>query len=396
MPPLTEVKYQPERTRTYLGSPSVVRLPDGALVVSHDYFGVGCPRNHESEESLTSIYRSEDDGQTWVNITHIMNCYWSTIFYHNNALYILGTTQQYGSIVIRRSDDGGYTWTHPTEASNGWLFQGGYHHEGPNYHCAPVAVLVHEGRIYKAYEDCTPCVWGTGFQALVISAPVDADLLDAANWTMSNKIAFDPSWVPVEWGDDVIEPGWREGNVVVAPDGQLWDIMSFEAGPLEAEKAARIKIEDNGKKISFDPKADYFDLPGCKAKLTIRQDPKTGEYITIGNALEDFEILRSFKDATGPNVDRYRQKHPMRQRNHAYVLASKDLWNWRRVKTLIEDDSGLKPEDSVRLTGFQYIDFQFDGDDIIYVVRTASRGAVSFHDSNRILFGTLKSFRALL
>ena len=113
MIPLSQVKYQPELSRTFLGSPSVVRLPDNALVVSHDYYGVGCPRNHESEESLTSIYRSEDNGATWVNITHIMNCYWSTLFYHNGALYIFGTSQQYGSIVIRRSDDGGYTWTHP-------------------------------------------------------------------------------------------------------------------------------------------------------------------------------------------------------------------------------------------------------------------------------------------
>jgi hypothetical protein len=72
------------------------------------------------------------------------------------------------------------------------------------------------------------------------------------------------------------------------------------------------------------------------------------------------------------------------------------LWNWRRVKLLIEDETGLKPEDSIRLTGFQYTDWQFDGDDIIFAVRTAYRGAVTFHDSNRILFGKLKGFRALL
>jgi len=41
----SQVKYQPERTLTYLGSPSVVRLDDGALLVSDDYFGLkGCPK----------------------------------------------------------------------------------------------------------------------------------------------------------------------------------------------------------------------------------------------------------------------------------------------------------------------------------------------------------------
>ena len=327
MLPLSQVKYQPELSRTYLGSPSVVRLPDNALVVSHDYYGTGCPRNHESEESLTSIYRSEDNGATWVNITHIMNCYWSTLFLHDGALYIFGVSQQYGSIVIRRSDDGGYTWTHPTGPENGWLFAGGYYHDGPNYHCTPVAVTIHQGRIYKAFEDCTPCVWGTGFQACVVSAPVDADLLDAANWTMSNKIPYDPAWVPEEWGR-TLKPGWREGNVVADPDGELWDIMTYEAGPLEAEKSARIRIEDDGKRITFDPATGYFDLPGCKAKLTIRRDPVSGEYLTIGNALDDYEILRKWAQEGDDSFTRCRIEWSLWKR---VKLSSPSCAHFRRI-----------------------------------------------------------------
>ena len=47
----------------------------------------------------------------------------------------------------------------------------------------------------------------------MISAPVGADLLKASSWTMSNKLPFDPAWVPKEWGE-TRKPGWREGNVV--------------------------------------------------------------------------------------------------------------------------------------------------------------------------------------
>jgi hypothetical protein len=172
--------------------------------------------------------------------------------------------------------------------------------------------------------------------------------------------------------------------------------MTFEAGPLEAEKSARIKIEDNGAKIGFDPATGYFDLPGCKAKLTIRRDPETGEYLTIGNALDDFDILRKWAREEDDSFTRFHKDHSMRQRNKTYLLASKDLWNWRRVQCVIRDETGLKPEDSIRLTGFQYTDWQFDGDDIIFAVRTAYRGSVSFHDSNRILYGTIKGFRSLL
>ena len=390
----SQIKYQPEQAKTFLGSPSILRLPDGALLASHDYFGLaGCPKNHEGEESLTSIYRSEDNGQSWINVTHIMNCYWSSLFLHRGSVYILGTSQQYGSIYIRRSDDGGFTWTHPADEKSGMLFKGGVYHAPPNYHCAPVPVLEHNGRIYKAFEDCDPLEWGVGFQACVISAPVDADLLDAANWTMSNKIPFDPAWVPADWEDRAV-PGWREGNVVADPDGQLWDILTFEAGALMAEKSPRIKILDEGKQITFDPATGFFDFPGSKAKFTIRRDPQSGTYFSLVNNLASPELLREMASSLGSQ--RYRGKHPFRQRNVVSLTASDDLWNWRVVATLMRDETGLTPDTSILLTGFQYVDWQFDGDDIIYMARTAYRGARNFHDSNQMIFRVLKNFRDLL
>ena len=42
-----EIKFQDAKTQTYLGSPSIVRLADGTLLATHDYFGKGCPLNHE-------------------------------------------------------------------------------------------------------------------------------------------------------------------------------------------------------------------------------------------------------------------------------------------------------------------------------------------------------------
>ena len=53
-------------------------------------------------------------------------------------------------------------------------------------------------------------------------------------------------------------------------------------------------------------------------------------------------------------------------------------------------------QESVRLTGFHYVDWQFDGDDLIYLVRTAYAGAHNFHDANRITFHRLDGFRSLL
>jgi hypothetical protein len=153
---LSEVAYQDPRTRTYLGSPSLLRLADGSLLATHDYFGPDCPRNSEGEECLTSVYRSEDDGLSWKPITHIVGAFWSSLFEHDGAVYLLGTSAQYGHIVIRRSDDGGYTWTTPLDEHSGLLFRGGTYHAEPNYHCAPVPVVEIKGRVLRVFEDNSP------------------------------------------------------------------------------------------------------------------------------------------------------------------------------------------------------------------------------------------------
>ncbi len=390
-----QVKYQPERSQTYLGSPCLVRLPDGALIVTHDYFGKGCPRNHEAQESLASVYRSEDNGNTWVNITHIMNCYWNHLFVHDGSLYIMGAAQEYGNIVLRRSDDGGFTWTHPVDDKTGILFRAGPYWEPPNYLSTAVPAYIHEGRIYKPFEDLDPLPFGPGFQAFVISAPVDSDLLDASNWIMSNKVPFDPAWIPAAWGP-MTNAGWREGNVMADPDGQLWNIMAFEADPFGGEQAARLKILDGGKRLEFDPANDWFGFPGSTARFTIRRDPVTGKYLSIVNNLADLERLTAMAEAPGGPGTRLHSKYRMRERNVASLTVSDDLWNWRVVQPVMQDDSGLTPEDSIRLTGFQYVDWTIEGDDILFVVRTAHRGSNNFHDSNQVLFCVLKDFRKLL
>jgi len=376
-----ELRVQDPATKTYLGSPSIVRLPSGDLLATHDYFGPGCPRNHEGEEHLTSVYRSEDDGRRWRNVTHIANAFWSSLFVLAGAVYLIGTTQQYGSIVIRRSEDGGFTWTHPVDRHSGLLHAGGPRRLAPNYHCAPVPVLVRGGRIYRAFEDNQSGVWPSGFQACVLSADARADLLDASSWRMSDKLAFRAEWLSEDRGS-YVEGGWLEGNVVEDREGQLWNVLRLNARRPGDQawslwnKAAMVHIEEAGTCLSFDPAEGLIDLPGGHSKFTIRYDNESERYLTLSNGVSDL---------SQPSL-----------RSVLSMYASTGLRSWSYCLTLLADDSGLSPERSAQRTGFQYADWQFDGEDIIYLVRTAYGGAHTYHDANRITFHRLRGFRQWL
>jgi len=138
------IDYSPPSSEKYIGSPSIVILPDGNYIAAHDFFGKGSTNNS------THIFRSSDKGKTWNKLADLTGQWWSTLFVHNKALYIIGTTREYGNVVIRRSADGGATWTKPGDNKSGILLSDG------EYHCSSVPVLVHNGRLWRAMEERNP------------------------------------------------------------------------------------------------------------------------------------------------------------------------------------------------------------------------------------------------
>jgi len=322
------------------------------------------------------VYRSADDGRTWTLINHLSFAYWSSLFEHRGAVYLIGPDVHDGAIVVRRSADGGYSWTTPASDTTGLLFPSGPGRQAPTYHCAPVPVVKHGGRIWRAFEDnSTGGAFARGFKALVISADENADLLRASSWRMSNKLAYDQRWNPPGFGDS---SGWLEGNVVVGPGGEVWDVLRLNSYPV-LNKGALVSVRDEGRTLAFDPATGFVDLPGGASKFTIRRDAETGRYWMLSNDMQD-------------------EPFPIR-RNRLSLFSSDDLRHWTRRKVLL-DYTLPTPQEAVRTTGFQYVDWQFDeppstGQDIIYLVRTAFEGAHSYHDANMITFGKITGFRQL-
>jgi hypothetical protein len=356
------ISHSPASSGLYIGSPSIAVLTNGDYVASHDFFG---PKSQEFERATSLIFRSSDRGTNWVKVSEIKGAFWSSLFVHRGVLYLFGPDSHHGNIYIRKSLDGGNTWTSPDDSRSG-LLRG----EG-QYHCAPMPVIEHAGRLWRAFEHRDPPKgWGSTYGAGVLSAPVDADLLQATNWISSNFLPSSNTWNHADMG------GWLEGNAVVTKDGRLLDILRVETRGYP-EKAALVNISADGKTASFDPATGFIDFPGGAKKFAIRYDHKSDRYWSLATI-----VLEQHQKAGRPAAIR----------NCLALTSSKDLRNWTVRSQLLYHADVLKH-------GFQYPDWLFDGDDMISVVRTAyddgQGGAHDKHDANFLTFHRWRNFRQL-
>ncbi len=336
----------------YLCSPSLVRHPDGYLLASMDVYKGGSPQN------LNLIFRSDDDGETWHYVSELMPSFWGKLFVHNNELYMISCSTEYGDLLIGKSSDGGKTFTPPTvilHGSNGKDSQSGVHKNPQN-------VLVFQNRIYITIE------WSYEgkFAPTVISCDCDKDLLDYRNWIIPTPLKYDPQWPGVAKGESI---GCIEGTLVVSPENKVYNIMRYwQHKCIPSYGLALVYLVDtetpeNSIKYSY-----AMDFPANLAKFMIKKDEETGAYYTICSRITDPERIHS--------------------RNLLSLMRSYDLKKWELVCDLIDE----RDKDPL-YTGFQYVDFEIEGDDIIWLCRTAQNQAHNYHDSNYITFHRTKNFR---
>lgn len=338
-----------------LCSPSFARLPNGDLVASMDLYAPAAPQN------LTLLFKSKDNGKTWHYLSEIFPAFWSKLFVHKGDLYAIACSTEYGDLLIGRSQDGGETFPAPTV-----LLRGSCSPKMPGAHRNPQPVVSHAGRLWHPIEWGA---WAAGFHAAtVMSCDENADLLDARNWTIAPPLPYDPTWKGVAEGPST---GTIEGNLVVAPNGKFYNIMRYDTAKTTPSYGLVLAYEVNEK----DPAAQIryshaIPFDGNLSKFIIKKDPKTGYYYTLYTRITD------------PNH--------VHDRRLLSLARSEDLEDWTLITDLL-DRRDCPPKE----VGFQYVDFEFDGDDIIYLCRTALNGARNFHDANYSVFHRLQNFRDL-
>lgn len=361
-PPGVTLAHSPRSSGTFIGAPSIAVLPNGEYLVRFHFAGKPI---RPDVSALTRVFASSDRGKTWTHRTDVEGVFWASLFVVGEDVYLIGTNlrDQGSDIIVCRSSDAGHTWTQPKNERTGLIAKGRYHN-------APTPVLIHKGRVWRSFESTGPrqeLKWAKRNLAHMVSAPADSDLLDARNWTISNGLPYNEGYLNGEFG------GWLEGNAVAMPDGSVANVLrvDYRAGP---EKAAVIRVCDDGKTSTFDPTSGFIDFPGGCKKFSIRFDPQTRLYWTLSNDVPP----------------KHQGGNPERTRNTVVLMSSPDVRNWTiRSVVLYHPDPGHH--------AFQYLDFAFDGDDLLAVSRTAHRdglgGARNQHDANFMTFHRIANFR---
>jgi len=359
-PPGVVVAHSPAASGIYLASPGIVELPGGDLLVKCDEHG---PGSTEKVSGRTRLFRSADRGATWRPVSVVDGMYWATLFTAKGALWLLGTERQDGPIVLRRSDDEGTTWTAAKGPRSGRLF------DDARYHGAPTPALIAKERIWRGFERVGPGGWGKCFEAFLLSAPLDADWLDARHWRRTNAHGFDPALLGGRFG------GWCEGNAVEGPGGVVHDLLRVHVQDLP-EHAGVLKAGDVGTTLAGPGEDSFPAFPGGCKKFTVRRHPKDGHWWTLANVAD-----RRRADVT---IER--------TRNVVALVRSVDFRNWETRAILLSHPD-------VHRHGMQYVDWIFSGDDMLAVARTAwddaHGGARSQHDANHITFHRVERFRTL-
>ncbi len=333
---------------TYLGTPSIVVLSNGDYLASFDFFGPECTSDK------VHVYRSSNKGKSWQFLKELEDTFWGGLFVVGKEVYLLGVRGSDRNLSIRKSSDSGKSWSEHAILRSG------------RFHGSSTPVVFHNGKIYKGYDNLgvedKKKPWMSENKSFIMWADEKADLLKPENWRYSEEVVK-PSQMD--------GTGWLETNAVLGLDGSIRGVtrIANESGYI----AGHYAVDTTGAIVNGSVKAIPF--LGGATKFNVMWDSKTKKYWSLTNYPS--EILRKPKMRAGG------------MRSVLALVSSPDLENWTVNKIVMGSRD-------VKYHGFQYVDWQFEGKDIILMNRVGFSDefgeADNAHNSNYIIFQRIRNY----
>lgn len=341
----------------YIADSDIVVLPNGNYIASHSYFGDG---STEDSAAITRVFRSTDQGATWTFLVQFQPLWRASLFVHGGALYIIGPTHNGGSYnTIRKSTDSGSTWTTPVDAATG------------KFEAVPLTgtlgtpnnPLIFNNRLFA----------GGGGRSTFSTPTSTADPLFGGDWRQSGGVQTFTTW-QVGLAGALGGAFIGEGQIVASPEQGVVVMGKVEGLPYTALMRAERNLGD----VRFGPSNDFAAMPGAEKKFGAAFDAVSGKFYVLSNPILPFHAA----DAS---------LTPQLKRNTAAVLSSRDLANWEVEKIFLYSPN-------IGYEAWQYLQFDFDGDDMVIASRTAFDVGDTYrpprgHDSNLLTFHRLPDFR---
>lgn len=355
-------------------SPSILRCENGDILVTHDFFGSGLGAPQAAMHA--AVYASSDDGATFRFLANVTPMYWATLFtvHTDGAVFLMGTTNDGKlasaptQVVIAQSADCGASWrTSVLTQSN------------VSYSTGPTPVVLHGGRLWRAFELNVGSGWASGYATVALSADASSNLMDPGSWTQSGHLPFEAvrAHVPGTWSNPLVVSsfGWLEGNAVLphplasSPGVQL--LLRVNSLPA-ANQAALLTLDSPIAQPQF---VQFVTFPGGMSKFSVRWDPVAQLYVTLSNKIDDDRITlpplcgpttstsAAIRDSALPpcNSNQLYQCYEVApclwahavSRNNLTLSVSTDLRTWTPLAPMLQTDTG-EPEIMRQITtGFQ-------------------------------------------
>ncbi len=300
----------------------------------------------------TYVKKSTDGGKTWVDVCTISGMTYGQLMSVGDTIYVMGQNMKNIACIAKLNPQksSGYeiSFIHSNVSTTG----GG-----------PGTVVEKGGKIYRPYN------------ASVYIADVTSDLMKSESWTLSEsaRTYFDNDWVLKVKGEVPSDWSIMEPNMVIGPQGQLYYMARVDG--IGRNVAVMLELKDDGS-FEYVGNNGIINIQTTWNRFCVRYDAESGKYITLTCV--------------------YTAKEHDRARRTLAIQVSDDMINWQVVDYVLVDREMVNPTYATWFHGFQYVDFDIEGGDIIMAVRESVGDANCYHDGTYITFYRMENFRNVI
>ena len=392
----------------YPGSPGILSLPGGRLIATNDFGGPGVEKMPGEKgvrwgrAALGRISVSDDGGDTWRAVRDFPFIH-ARPFYAGGSVYIIGHCMD---LMIMRSDDDGETWSEISVLSD----------PGQSWHQAPCNVWHAKGNVYLVMERYTRKGWAQEIAPVLMRGKETDDLTQRENWAFASELPFyeaadvkeshlfgmpmydlEEAGGKIGGGRHCAPWGWLETNVVqiLDPDhiwhdetGHTFHLFA-RAHTAHTNYACVMKVvekEDGSMETMLEktPSGEtwlYLPWPGGQMKFHMLYDEETKTYWLLSTQSTSSMIR---PDRLGEE----RYGLPDNERKRLQLHFSKNCVDWCFAGLV---DMGKEERESRH-----YASMCIRGEDLCILSRSGDQESICAHNCNIITFHTVKNFRELI